>query len=210
MSDQTSVISPQILSLISSLKDQFDEIPKSRKPLLGQIADYIRQQIASQQKAELIFICTHNSRRSHFGQIWAQVAATYYDLPEVHTYSGGTEATAFNPNAIEALISDSFVITGDQTTTNPRYQVVYSPSLPSLQAWSKVFADPANPQTGFCAVMTCSEADEACPAVFGASARVSLPYEDPKKSDGTPEQNATYRERSHEIAREMLYMASLV
>jgi arsenate reductase len=38
--------------------------------------------------------------------------------------------------------------------------------------------------------MTCSEADKNCPIVLGALDRISLPYNDPKEADGTPEEAA--------------------
>ncbi|MCB0818945.1 MAG: protein-tyrosine-phosphatase, partial [Flavobacteriales bacterium] len=66
--------------------------------------------------------------------------------------------------------------------------------------------DPANPQKGFCAVMTCSEADANCPIVRGALDRVSLPYVDPKEADDTPEEAARYDERCLQIATELWYV----
>jgi hypothetical protein len=73
-----------------------------------------------------------------------------------------------------------------------------------------VYADAANPQREFCAIMTCSQADEACPNVAGAANRIAIPYEDPKAADGTPEEAAVYDERCAQIARETLYAFSLV
>ena len=75
-----------------------------------------------------------------------------------------------------------------------------------MEAWSKVYTNDANPTQGFCAIMTCSEADEACPAVFGAKARVSLPFEDPKKADGTPQEAETYLARCQQVATELAFV----
>lgn len=186
------------------------DLPDERKARLQQIATYIQARHAAREAAELVFICTHNSRRSHLGQIWAKVWADYYGIQPVHTYSGGTEATAFHPNAIQALRTQGLVIEAATEAPNPRYSVCYAHDFPSLEAWSKVYSDPTNPQRDFCAIMTCSEADEACPIVFGASQRVSLPFEDPKVSDGTPEQEQTYRERSQQIATELSYVFQLM
>jgi arsenate reductase (thioredoxin) len=58
--------------------------------------------------------------------------------------------------------------------------------------------------------MTCDEADQDCPFVKGAALRISLPYEDPKVADGTPEEAARYDARSRQIATEMLYLFSKV
>ncbi|MEL7342425.1 MAG: protein-tyrosine-phosphatase, partial [Bacteroidota bacterium] len=177
-----------------------------RQSRLKEIAAYLRDSIDQGLVPQLTFICTHNSRRSHLGQIWAKVMADYYGYPSVQTYSGGTEATAFNPNAIAALREQGLQIEALTEGQNPHYMIRYSEEQAKLETWSKVYDQAPNPQAAFCAIMTCSEADEACPVVFGASKRVSLPYEDPKKSDGTPEQAAIYQARSLEIASEMAFV----
>jgi len=45
------------------------------------------------------------------GQLWISVAAAYYGLPKVDTFSGGTAITAFNPRAVKALQDLGFEIT---------------------------------------------------------------------------------------------------
>ncbi len=197
-----------IKNYLDKLKVTTFQIEESRKADLEQIADFIQAQLKKDREAELIFICTHNSRRSHFGQIWAKVLADYYEVSGVKTYSGGTEATAFNPHAIQALVSMGFRIEAKNSGPNPQYEVSYTHENTAIEAWSKVYSDPFNPQKDFCAIMTCSEADEACPAVFGAARRVSLPYEDPKKADDTPLEAETYLERCKQIAMEMAYVFS--
>ncbi|MEZ4777210.1 MAG: protein-tyrosine-phosphatase [Bacteroidia bacterium] len=194
---------PKVSQFVSDLKKSDERLETDRKNRLTEISDFIRRKKAQGEQAALIFICTHNSRRSHFGQIWAQVLADYYGVSGVKTYSGGTEATAFNPNAITALRKTGFEISAISDSPNPQYEVAYGENIPPLTVWSKVYSDPANPQSRFCAIMTCSEADEACPAVFGAEIRISLPFDDPKKSDGTPAQAETYAQRSRQIAAEL-------
>jgi protein-tyrosine-phosphatase len=201
---------PSILTYIQEAEKHFDEISEARKQLLVQISQYVAKKIKAGEKAELIYICTHNSRRSHFGQIWAKTAASYYGYHHVTTYSGGTEATAFNPNAIRATEKVGFKIEKDATPTNPRYTIHYQESGDTILCFSKKYDDPSNPQDGFCAIMTCTEADGACPVVQGAEVRVSTPYNDPKAFDNTPEQDAKYSERCLEIATETLYVFSLV
>lgn len=199
-------IFPQLQSLLDELAEAAQSLSPERQGRLLEISDFIRQKSRTGEIARLIFICTHNSRRSHFGQIWAQVLADYYGVSGVKTYSGGTEATAFHPNAIAALREMGFQIMAMSEEANPHYKVVYGDTVSPLEVWSKVYTDPANPQERFCAIMTCSEADEACPAVFGAESRVSLPFEDPKKSDGTPAQAETYALRSRQIASELAFV----
>jgi arsenate reductase len=167
--------------------------------------------VSKSEPAKLTFICTHNSRRSHLSQIWAQVAAEYYGLVGVETFSGGTEATAFNPRAVAAMQRCGLkIIADDPAATNPRYSVYTSDSATPQVCFSKAYGDPPNPSKGYCAVMTCSQADNACPLVMGCHLRIPIRYEDPKVADDTGFEAQRYDERSAQICREMLYIMSLV
>lgn len=201
---------PKIQQYIEQAVLQFDIIPAERKLVLAKISHYVATKIKAGEKAELIYICTHNSRRSHFGQIWAKTAAAYYGFDNVQTYSGGTEATAFNPNAIKATKNAGFEVQKEAEVPNPHYSVVYNPDAEGILCFSKKYDDKANPENGFCAVMTCSEADGNCPFIPGAALRVSTPYDDPKAFDNTDLQDAKYDERCKQIATETLYAFSLI
>lgn len=193
---------PQLNAFTTALLQEFHQIPAERKALLHKLADYLVQQQNS--LARLNFICTHNSRRSHIAQIWAEAGAAYFGLAGVETYSGGTEATAFNPRAVAALQRAGFQI-DSPGGENPPYQVAFAKAYKPLICYSKTFDDPANPESGFAAIMTCSDADENCPFIPGAEFRLPLTYEDPKAADGTPEEAARYDERVRQIGREILY-----
>jgi arsenate reductase len=193
---------PQLNALATALLQEFHQIPAERKALLHKLADYLVQQQNS--PARLNFICTHNSRRSHIAQVWAAAGAAYFGLPAVETYSGGTEATAFNPRAVKALQRAGFQI-DSPGGENPHYQVTFAKASEPLICYSKTFDDPANPKAGFAAIMTCSDADENCPFIPGADFRLPLTYDDPKAADGTPEETARYDERVRQIGREILY-----
>ena len=188
----------------------FDSISEERKIILKKISLYIEKKIFEKETPELIYICTHNSRRSHFGQIWAKIAAEYYGCLDVQTYSGGTEATAFNPNAIRAIETIGFNVIKEEDKLNPMYKVQYGNPDITINCFSKKYDDRANPIEGFCAVMTCTEADGACPFIDGAEVRIATPYNDPKAFDGTPQQDAMYLERSKQIATECLYVFSQI
>lgn len=190
---------------LKKIRSKTESIRPDRRVILDEIAEYIR----SKEAASLVFICTHNSRRSHFAQVWAAVAADYFDLKKIKTYSGGTEATAFHPNALAALRRAGFDIK-DPGGENPHYELVFSKDRPALVCFSKLYSDATNPQKEFAAVMVCSDADEGCPLVFGAERRFSLPYNDPKTADGSAEENSTYDERCLEIAAEMFYLMGRV
>jgi arsenate reductase len=178
---------------------------KERKEALDDLADYIVEKKHAGKPVYFTFICTHNSRRSHLSQIWAQTFAAYYGLTDIHCFSGGTEATAFNHRAVAALKRAGFQI-DNPGGNNPNYSVRFSKDAPPLICFSKTFADAPNPQKDFCAVMTCSDADKNCPFVPGADFRVPVPYVDPKEADDTPAEIARYDERTRQIAAEMRYV----
>lgn len=187
----------------------FDSIPNERKDLLTKISSYIQERKDKIQEINLVYVCTHNSRRSHFGQVWSAVAANYFKINNVNTFSGGTEATAFNPNAINALKEVGFEIDKLSETDNPHYAVKFG-STDKTVCFSKTVADNANPTTNFAAIMTCSDADENCPFIPGVDLRIGTTYEDPKAFDGTVLQTIKYQERSKQIATECLYVFSQI
>lgn len=194
---------------LAGLLPQLDEVPDDRKQQLRKIARFVESKLEAREPANLVFICTHNSRRSHMGHLWAATAAAYYGFTGVRTFSGGTQATAFNPRAVAALRRAGFQIS-DPGGENPHHQVTFAEDGPTEEAFSKEYDDAVNPKEGFVAVMTCSEADANCPVVSGAALRIALPYVDPKVSDGTSEEAATYDERARQIAVEMFYLFSQV
>ena len=170
---------------IEPLIHTFNKLDPERREKIAKLSDYVQRRIAQGEPARLNFICTHNSRRSHIAQIWAWAAARYYGIEPVETYSGGTEVTAFNPRAVAALVRAGFKIAPTTATANPVYHVRIHDHDRPQSAFSKVYTDAPNPQTSYCAVLTCAQVDQACPVVSGASARVSLSYDDPKAADDT-------------------------
>lgn len=203
-------MNPKIKNYIDELVSRFDSIPNERKEILRQISNYIRSKKEQNKVVNLVYICTHNSRRSHLGQIWAKVASDYYNIDEVNTYSGGTEATAFNRNAINALQRVGFNIEKKTDSENPIYHVYHNDEGDPSVCFSKVYDDAHNPGSGFAAIMTCSDAEENCPFIPGVELRVGTRYDDPKEFDNTPFQDEKYDERSRQIALETLYAFSIV
>lgn len=201
-------IQPELESYIQESVAAFGAISKERKSKIQEIAEYLNNEHSS-PKIQLTFICTHNSRRSHLSQIWAQTAADWYQNDGVTTFSGGTESTAFNPRAVAALERAGFLIDKGEGD-NPKYLVATDSDAQPMTCFSKKYSHPENPQNDFIAVMTCSDADKKCPVVSGAEARFSLPFIDPKVSDGTAEEEETYDLRCRQISVEMLYLMSLI
>lgn len=212
-SAKESSIQP-LLPLLSVTQDllvkEFSLVSSERKEILNELTRFVQMRMQAGQKIYLNFICTHNSRRSHLSQLWAQAAAYYYNVPGVECFSGGTEATAFNARAVKAMQEAGFTITKTKEGNNPVYEVRYAKDAPPVIAFSKKYDDPFNHNKDFAAVMTCSHADENCPLVTGASARIALTYNDPKEFDDTAMERIKYKERVHEIGREILVAFSQV
>ena len=192
------------------LAQNFDAIPTERKVLLNKISNYIQQKKDGNLPIQLMYVCTHNSRRSHFGQIWASVAAEFYSVPNVATFSGGTEATAFNVNAINALKGLGFEIEAKDESSNPVFEVKFSETAKPSICFSKVYNDQSNPTSNFASIMTCGDAEENCPFIPGVELRIGTTYDDPKEFDGTDLQDSKYKERALQIALETLYVFSLI
>jgi protein-tyrosine phosphatase/arsenate reductase len=204
------MINSIIASRCDALVKQFPNIDSERKAKLEKIAQEIQNKKDAKQPIELIFVCTHNSRRSVFGEIWGKVAATYFGMKDINTYSGGTVATFIHPNTIKCLVLEGFQIHSvDYKKENPVYDISFGNSLFNT-TFSKTFDNAANPQSAFIAVMTCEDASENCPFVPGADYRISLTYDDPKIFDNTYEEWKGYMQRSEQIAKELLYVFSII
>jgi len=201
-----SELNNKLNTLLKSL--DLSSISATRKAELDILITYIVNRLKAKQRIRLIFICTHNSRRSHLGQIWAKTIATYFKMDEISSYSGGTEETALFPKVAETLIKQGFEIHKLSEGTNPVYAIKYGNNDAPIVAFSKKYDHKFNPQSSFAAIMTCSSAEENCPYIRGADQRISLQYEDPKLFDGSDLMDEKYTERSLQIASELFYVFS--
>lgn len=189
-------------------KIDLDSIASERKKDLEELSAYIQNKINKNEPVFLNFICTHNSRRSQFAQLWAKVAADHYGI-EVESFSGGVEVTEFNPRAIDSINRFGFHVK-KEGVENPNYLISWTDDFSGLKMYSKLYDSDENPSSGFAAIMTCSHADENCPYVTGCEQRFAIRYEDPKEFDDTPLQSAMYDSRSFQIATEMFYVFSKI
>lgn len=185
-------------------------VPKDRKDVLQTLVEYIQNKVNANEEIRLNFICTHNSRRSHLSQIWAQTMAFQFGIKNVFCYSGGTEATAMFPKVAETLSNQGFQIEKVSQEQNPVYTIKFDQNQHPVICFSKTYFDDFNPKNNFAAIMTCSNADEGCPMVFGAEARFPIKYDDPKAFDETEQMNEKYTERSLQIASEMYFVFSQI
>ena len=186
------------------------EINQGRKTTLQPLIDYIQGKVTDGLDININFICTHNSRRSHLSQVWAQIAAAHYQIPRVICYSGGTEETAMFPKIAETFEKSGIEVITISEGSNPVYALKYDKNALPIIGFSKKYDSPFNPESNFAAIMTCSQADGGCPFIAGAEKRIPITYEDPKISDNTDQQDQVYNLRSLEIASEMFYVFSQI
>ncbi len=198
-------------SSVIELIKEFNLITETQKKELENLALAINESITKYGKAEITVICTHNSRRSQLGQLWIKVAAIHYGIKNIYTFSGGTEATSFNYRMVNAVKEYGFKVKQLDENANPKYHIPLGEEDESMDIlFSKVYSENYNPQSNYIAIMVCSQADEGCPFVAGASKRISLPYIDPKEFDDTEFESFKYLEKVKEIGRDMLYMTSKI
>lgn len=198
----------KIENTINSLNNE--SISEERKKTLQALIDFIQIKVDDNQEVRINFICTHNSRRSHLSQVWAQTMAFYFNIKNVFCYSGGTESTALFPMAAKTLENSGFEVQTISENTNPIYSIKYAENEHPIIGFSKKFDDPFNPKSEFAAIMTCSQADGDCPLIAGAEKRIPITFEDPKAFDNTPQQAEKYNERSLQIATELFYVFSQI
>lgn len=185
-------------------------IPEERKALLYPLINFVQQQLYKNSDININFICTHNSRRSHLAQVWAQTAAAFYSIHRVYCYSGGTAVTALHPAITATLSQQGFNIFSLSNDDNPVFAIKYDANAAPVIGFSKLYNNLFNPVSIFAAVMTCTQADNGCPLVAGAETRISLPYEDPKRADHSPQEAQVYAATSLQIATEMFYVFSKI
>lgn len=178
-----------------------------RWPSISTAVEFIVSRLKTKEAANLVFVCTHNSRRSQFAHVWAEVFANSFGLKNVRCHSAGTEITACNERTIAALQRVGFEIVGEGES-NPDFTCCYSDQYAPVVLFSSLLDDVGTDD--FAAVMCCSDVDQRCPHVAGATVRIPLHYRDPKVSDDTDEESQTYDDRCREIGGDMMLLMSRV
>ena len=192
-----------IEQLIRKMATEEENISKARKNALAHLADTLVDK-HKKESFPLIFICTHNSRRSIVAEVWASVLADHYQLP-VKAYSGGTEVTAVHQNTLDCLGNIGFRIVKQNNRQNPKVQIKYGADQ-QLITFSKLFDDEVNPQQNFSAIMLCDNAAENCPFIPNALQRVNLTFPDPKQFDDTEMVSEKYNDGCMQIGSELHFL----
>ena len=184
-------------------------IEKNRKDKIVKLAQIIKINHEQQNIVKITFICTHNSRRSQFSQVWAYISGLYFKLDFLEFYSGGTEVDSVNLNVINALSNSGLKI--EKTHKDKAIYLLKSLKKDKgISLYSKVYNSKLNPSKHFIAIMTCSDADQMCPVIKGADKKISLPYSDPRGADNTGLEKEVYSQTCSTIAKEMFYLMKQV
>ncbi len=188
--------------LVDRLLAETTRISEERRSLLDDIASKMAMEYIENGSLDVLFICTHNSRRSQLAELWLAIGAKHFGLPGLRVWSGGTDVTSFNYRMVFALQHRGFELYRSKEGDNPHYR---TRDLNEKMFFSKRYDDEFNPGKNFMAITVCDDADEGCPMVHGAVARFHLPYVDPKAADDTDKEIEVYIEKVDEIGREILY-----
>jgi len=203
------MIKHTLTTYIESLKSH--SIPEERMGLLDAVADRLTSLEVNAKRTTLLYVCTHNSRRSQFSQVWAEYFARHFNLSNLDIQSCGTEVTACNFRVIYTLRNLGFKVV-NPGGTNPKLQVYSDANAKPITLYSKKIETciAENTSDQVIAMMTCDHADQNCPVIPEVSDRIQLLYEDPKVKDDTPEEIERYAERCRQIGEEMCYLMSKI
>lgn len=170
-----------------------------RQDEIERYAREIAQHIKESGSANIVYVCTHNSRRSQFAQFWSAYHTDALKLP-ITSYSAGTERTACHSNVLEVLRLEGFSITSEEAN----HKVMLNHKS-FVELSSKTLDSDDLPEEYF-AIMTCSDADENCPYIPDALDRFRLTFKDPKWSDNSAEAIQVYQETSKQISTDINYL----
>lgn len=197
---------PILFNYARNLYDEYSNIPMERRYILDEIANYIIGSNQFEGRSSLLIIGTNNATRSILVESWANAAAYYYGISNVHIYSGGINTSKISTNAIIALEKAGFIIYKTDDPQNLTYELKYSYNIPPVILKSKKYNDKSNPESLYGAVFVCPNADINLPVLKGNNFRTSLHYFDPSAYDMAGDALDQYLLRSKEIATEMFYL----
>ncbi len=201
----------QLTAYCQSLPDEFVNVPDSTQRKLREAGTYIVDRLNSGRETSISFVCEHNSRKSHLGHIWTQMATVYYGIDNVKCFSGGTNPTYVNQRIIKALENTGFQVSEKGMAGNgPKYHLDFGKPSHGFEIFSKRYDHPMNPDTNYLAISLCLNPEECCPIAYGADRQLTIPYEDLQPYDNTPLEEAKYDEQCRQVARDMFYMMDFV
>lgn len=195
----------QLNKINTDIKNFILQLKKNKiKPERSKRLDQIAKNIIKNNYPSILFVCTHNSRRSQFAEIWGNTINFIYNK-KIKIISAGTKKKAFNDRAINTIKEIGF----DVKKIKNKCHIKFSENYKSIVMFSKTINEIDN-NTPLISIMTCSDADKNCPVVPNALNRFLLSYEDPRLSDNSKIEKTKYLEACKTIGTEILYLFSKI
>jgi len=183
-------------------------ISEERLLELDNLAELTLNTINKHGQAELLFVCTHNSRRSQIAELLCFAILNYFKVEEIDCLSAGTEQTHVNKRIIKAMRSAGFGIETSGFGDHIKYDLITENAMVKV-LYSKTLDHILRKGPSMITVMVCDDADQNCPYVPD-TIRFSLNYTDPKFSDDSPEEPHVYADKVDEIGRELTHLVSSI
>ena len=139
----------------------------------------------------IVFICTHNSRRSQFCETWSKVLANRYGL-NISFSSAGTTKTSVYKEVINSL-KRAGVDINEKGILNieGKSSILYSKTLDDIK------------ENKFISITNCKDAERNCPLDPRSQLNLNIFYDDPKKFDGMENEKKEYDKTCLSIAAEI-------
>lgn len=186
-----------VTSLFTKILPDVSQIKESRLKILDHIARQLVNVIQQDDEANVVFVCTHNSRRSQIAQVCLQLFLQELNIKNIGVFSCGTEKTHIPPQIFALFKRQGLEV---RESKNDSIEV-----FNQIVLFSKTYEDDSLPKRSI-AIMVCDSASETCPFVPSFNQRISLEFRDPKQADGSPEEEKSYNKAWIKIATEMAYL----
>ena len=146
------------------------------------------------ESRNIVFICTHNSRRSQYCEVWGNVFSILYN-EKLTLYSAGTVSTNVYPEVI-----NSFSRAGLETKSNNTIVFNNTPIKLDSKTLDEIGAKK------FISLITCSDAEKSCPIDKRSIKNIQFFHRDPKAFDDTPQEIEAYDSICFIIAKQLNYI----
>lgn len=186
----------------------FNSFSKKRLKILDQLMVYLKELVAKKLELNVIFVCTHNSRRSQFAQFWLDTFLHNFGIENYNIFSAGTVETEVHKNVISVIEHYGFTVTKDSEINNKKYKIALGKGY-EINLFSKEITSVLEAGLGsFVLIFVCDSAYENCPFVIENQKHFSLTFEDPGRYDEDLNALEYYQKCAYKIAAEMHYLAS--
>ena len=142
----------------------------------------------------VVFLCTHNSRRSQYCEVWSKYFSSTYKN-KINFFSAGTLKMK-----VPKQVYKSFERVGVKVDENSSINI----ETMTISPFSKTLTEVKEKE--FISIMTCAESEKSCPVDARSLINLKLFYDDPRRYDNTQEEAEEYDKTSFMIASEINYI----